>query len=309
MLWHAQLAAVVCRTQACLPRDAMRRAPTPCCTTELGRIWAPLRQPSSHQPCRIPFLCRRYLSALRSCFAAGGKEMVGFERYMALRKSGGNHCHFNAIAVPGTWMLSVLSLVVLPPQGVPACCAQPPSVLLQHVRAHAWDISPHASAESPSTPPTRPPPTPPHPPTPDPAPPTHPPPAAAAAAKAREAFEAGAHRHGFTFTHLPKVAGDAAAKDQLRNAGGCFVVLRCMRWCAGGMYPGWCSWFAIAGVLHPLSPSATPSAPCHAVGDGEYFVALLPDGSRLVHPIAYGERFPLNFGREVLAELAGVPEK
>lgn len=45
---------------------------------------------------------RRYLSALRSCFAAGGKEMVGFERYMALRKSGGNHCHFNAIAVPGT---------------------------------------------------------------------------------------------------------------------------------------------------------------------------------------------------------------
>jgi len=43
----------------------------------------------------------RYLSALRSCFAAGGKELVGFERYMALRKSGGNHCHFNAIAVPG----------------------------------------------------------------------------------------------------------------------------------------------------------------------------------------------------------------
>ena len=38
-------------------------------------------------------------------------------------------------------------------------------------------------------------------------------------------------------------------------------------------------------------------------------MALLPDGSRLVHPIAYGERFPLNFGREVLAELAGVPEK
>lgn len=43
--------------------------------------------------------------------------------------------------------------------------------------------------------------------------------AAAAAGKAREAFEAGAHRHGFTFTHLPKVAGDAAARDQLRNAG------------------------------------------------------------------------------------------
>jgi hypothetical protein len=44
---------------------------------------------------------RRYLSALRSCYAASGKELVGFERYMALRKSGGNHCHVNAIAVPG----------------------------------------------------------------------------------------------------------------------------------------------------------------------------------------------------------------
>lgn len=42
---------------------------------------------------------------------------------------------------------------------------------------------------------------------------------------------------------------------------------------------------------------------------GEYFVALLPDGSRLVHPIPYGERFPLNYGREVLAELAGVPHR
>ena len=44
---------------------------------------------------------RRYLSALRTCFAATGQELVGFERYMALRKSGGNHCHLNAIAVPG----------------------------------------------------------------------------------------------------------------------------------------------------------------------------------------------------------------
>ena len=72
---------------------------------------------------------------------------------------------------------------------------------------------------------------PPHP-TPTPTPTPTSPPAAAAAAKAREAFEAGAHRHGFTFTHLPKVAGDAAAKDQLRNAGGRFVVLCCMCWCA-----------------------------------------------------------------------------
>ena len=33
--------------------------------------------------------------------------------------------------------------------------------------------------------------------------------------------------------------------------------------------------------------------------NGEFFLLLLPDGSRLVHPIAMGERFPLNFGREV----------
>jgi hypothetical protein len=42
-----------------------------------------------------------------------------------------------------------------------------------------------------------------------------------------------------------------------------------------------------------------------AVGEGEYFAALLPDGSRLVHPIPFGQRFPLDFGRQALAELAG----
>lgn len=36
-----------------------------------------------------------------------------------------------------------------------------------------------------------------------------------------------------------------------------------------------------------------------AVGDGEYFVAVLPDGSRLVHAITRGDKHPLNFGREV----------
>ena len=34
------------------------------------------------------------------------------------------------------------------------------------------------------------------------------------------------------------------------------------------------------------------------VGSGEYFVAMLPDGSRLVQPIPRGVRHPLNFGRE-----------
>ena len=36
-----------------------------------------------------------------------------------------------------------------------------------------------------------------------------------------------------------------------------------------------------------------------AVGDGEYFLALLPDGSRLVHAITRGEKHPITFGREV----------
>ncbi|PSC76403.1 Zinc finger CCCH domain-containing 64 [Micractinium conductrix] len=151
-----------------------------------------LMLPVEHFPCSLAAPTStteemgRYLSALRTCFAAGGKELVGFERYMALRKSGGNHCHLNAIAVP-----------------------------------------------------------------------------AAAAAQARAAFERAAERHGFTLTFLPKLIGDAEAKEQLRGV----------------------------------------------VGDGEHFVALLPDGARMAHRIAYGERFPLNFGREVLAELAGCPER
>lgn len=66
--------------------------------------------------------------------------------------------------------------------------------------------------------------------------------------------------------------------------------------------------FRLPGHCIRWHPPRLPSAPA-AVGEGEYFLALLPDGSRLVHPIAYGERFPLNFGREVLAQLAGVPQR
>jgi len=31
---------------------------------------------------------------------AQGQELVAFERYMALRKSGGNHCHVNVLPIP-----------------------------------------------------------------------------------------------------------------------------------------------------------------------------------------------------------------
>ena len=45
------------------------------------------------------------------------------------------------------------------------------------------------------------------------------------------------------------------------------------------------------------------------VGDSEYLLAILPDGSRLVHPITREERHPLDFGRQVVAQLAGTPDR
>lgn len=129
----------------------------------------------------------RYMSSLKSCFASEGKTLVGFERYMRLRKSGGNHCHINVIAVP----LEI-------------------------------------------------------------------------AKNSRQVFEDSALKHGFHFTYLPP---EESFGDKGREA---------------------------------LST---------IVGNKEYFLAFLPDGSRLVHPIAYGEKHPLNFGREVLSKLAGVPER
>lgn len=43
------------------------------------------------------------------------------------------------------------------------------------------------------------------------------------------------------------------------------------------------------------------------VANGEFFLIILPDGTRLVHPIMAGERHPLNFGREVSSPLLHVP--
>lgn len=142
--------------------------------------------------------------------------------------------------------------------------------------------------------------------------------AAAAAAKAQQVFERCAERHGFSFTHLPKVTGDAAARAQLRNAGACPGGSTSPR----ALSSGRCR--AALRAASCASPAARRPSPCllHrqltfqltdaltlAVAEGEYFLTLLPDGSRLVHPIAHGERFPLAFGREVLAELVGAPER
>ena len=46
-----------------------------------------------------------------------------------------------------------------------------------------------------------------------------------------------------------------------------------------------------------------------AVGQSEYFLAILPDGSRLVHTITREERHPLDFGRQVVAQLSGDPDR
>lgn len=44
----------------------------------------------------VPHYCCSLLQGCRT----QGKDLVSFERFLQLKKSGGNHCHYNAIAVP-----------------------------------------------------------------------------------------------------------------------------------------------------------------------------------------------------------------
>eukprot|EP00878_Enallax_costatus_P027359 GHUV01029440.1.p1 GENE.GHUV01029440.1~~GHUV01029440.1.p1 ORF type:complete len:107 (+),score=24.60 GHUV01029440.1:886-1206(+) len=46
-----------------------------------------------------------------------------------------------------------------------------------------------------------------------------------------------------------------------------------------------------------------------AVGDNEYFLGVLPDGSGLAAPLIPGQKAPMQLGRQMLAKLAGVPER
>ncbi|CAK0784495.1 hypothetical protein CVIRNUC_007699 [Coccomyxa viridis] len=128
----------------------------------------------------------RYLSALRTCFASQGKELLVFERFMNFRKTGGNHCQLNVISV-----------------------------------------------------------------------------SAKAAAGAAATAEKAAQGHSLSLQPVPGASKGEPGREALRQV----------------------------------------------VANGEFFLLLLPDGSRLVHPIAMGERFPLNFGREVMAQLAGAPDR
>lgn len=45
------------------------------------------------------------------------------------------------------------------------------------------------------------------------------------------------------------------------------------------------------------------------VGDAEYFLGVLPDGSGLAARLAPGQRAPMQLGRQILAALAGTPER
>ena len=243
----------------------------------------------AHPPAHPPIRCS-YLSALRTCFAAGGKELVGFERYMALRKSGGNHCHLNAIAVPGA---SAGVGRGTRSRGVRnSSSSTVGSDRASETATPGRRPCTSSAAQSRVTAPS----------------------AAAAAAQARAAFERAAERHGFTLTFLPKLIGDAEAKEQLRGVGelgggGGLTTAGAARGMLPAGHPS--RSFCLPPATHATPTPSPPAllAPPPSVGDGEHFVALLPDGARMAHRIAYGERFPLNFGREVLAELAGCPER
>eukprot|EP00798_Chlamydomonas_sp_ICE-L_P008738 gene8738-33600_t len=67
--------------------------------------------------------------------------------------------------------------------------------------------------------------------------------------------------------------------------------------------------FEMAEVMSPSGGGSSQSSLRALVGGNEYFQAILPGGLRLVKSIMKDERWPMNLGREVLANLAGVPEK
>ena len=163
--------------------------------------------PIEHHACSIdlpPSTLReiaRYTSALSSYFASIGKVMVGFERFMRLKKSGGNHLHINILGV------NAKDLAI--GEG-----------------GKGSDRSSETSA-------------------------------------IKRAFEEAGRKLGHAFVPVPFSSDVEAMRENLRDI----------------------------------------------VGDGEYFSAILPDGARLVHPLSYGERHPLSFGREVLASIAGVPQR
>lgn len=69
---------------------------------------------------------------------------------------------------------------------------------------------------------------------------------------------------------------------------------------------------AVLRVTRPrllLHVCVARSALQQVVGDFEYFLGILPDGSGLAAPLNPGFKAPIQLGRQVLAQLAGAPER
>ena len=64
--------------------------------------------------------------------------------------------------------------------------------------------------------------------------------------------------------------------------------------------------FKFEAVLPPGAPQAALQ---QAAAGAEYFCVRLPDGTRLVHRMARGERHPMTFGRETIAAALGKPDR
>jgi hypothetical protein len=62
-------------------------------------------------------------------------------------------------------------------------------------------------------------------------------------------------------------------------------------------------------VAHCFIPHGCRAALRELMGDAEYFLGILPDGSGLAAPLVPGQRAPMQLGRQILAQLAGVPER
>ncbi|GMH33389.1 hypothetical protein BSKO_01223 [Bryopsis sp. KO-2023] len=127
-----------------------------------------------------------YISALRSMFAASGRSLVAFERFLRLKRTGGSHCIFSVISIP-------------------------------------------AEKE----------------------------------AEAKKTFMNMCRSHGLDLMCVENKEGQVMEREEVLDL----------------------------------------------VGDEEYFMALMPDGTRLVRPVTRMDRLPVTFGREVLSLLVGKPER
>jgi hypothetical protein len=218
---------------------------------------------------------RRRAEALEGGAAAAPEEgprcLVGFERFVTLRGRGGNHCHVNAVSVPRARAggAAEVFMSLAEQMGLPRETPAPEGEEEVEAEEQAAQQQQQGGEKEED--------------------------GAAAAAAAAKAAAAGEGGGGDGADAPPAAAAAAAAAaTSARRPRPRF------------------GWRAV-----PAGEGAAAGAPCprallEAVGGNprrEYFLALLPDGSGLVRPVAPGERVPMNLGRAALAELLGAPER